>query len=238
MRSLLRAVFLLTLILCLTLAAIIGLSYRDPSQSRWAYLFANPDGSRCASPCLFGIDLEKMKFKEADHTFRKHWFFADSKLLGDYSSAIDGNKKVIYRAPSMEVSIEFFLSPEENPNPLTSSLVNTSLNNVFVQFYGDKPSISEMMQVIGRPDGIEIYSLEDGFFWCGSLYFIRNHIVYQVVVNNHYITTCFKPTERVDAIYLSIYKPSEYQFNPLWTGFAPFEHYFAIHQTILKDVFK
>lgn len=64
MWSLIRTIFILSLGLSLSLVAIIGLTYHD--TNRLTYLFTNPDGSPCETPCLFGIEPNAIAWKDLD----------------------------------------------------------------------------------------------------------------------------------------------------------------------------
>ena len=61
MRALIRSMFILIVVLSVLLMVIIGVTYRDTNH--FAYLFTNPDGSKCMTPCLMGSKESTYKFE-------------------------------------------------------------------------------------------------------------------------------------------------------------------------------
>lgn len=221
MRVLIRTISMLSLVLSVVLAAIIGLTYRD--TSRFTYLFLRPDGSKCQTPCLLGVDLEKMAFEEADQNIHNHPFFALSRLNTMFRYLDEYTGAATYENVTMaQVEINFYAG-----NLLADyGYVDKSYNEVAARFYKNAPTLSDLMLALGKPDGL--YMMSDGkTISCSPLYFIKGKILYTVFVNRNFVD-CFHPAQTIEVIYLNMYK-SSYDMLP-WIGFAPYQRYLAEYQ--------
>jgi len=115
-------------------------------------------------------------------------------------------------------------------------IANTD-KSIDIRFYNDMPTLAEIMQIVGKPNAVEITSSEDNSsFWCQTIYFIRDNIVYSFTIVNR--SECLNPNHKIDNMYLRVYKPVEYTENPTWIGFATLERYLEIYQNNLKETYK
>jgi hypothetical protein len=220
MRLLLRVILFLTFSLCLALAAIAGATQRD--SNHWAFLFRKPDGSQCETTCLLGVDLETMTFEEADLNIRNHPFLAFLKPDKIYKNKDRDSADARYGSneDAASVMVNFF---EDGP-----FFYNKADSEILILFHTDAPTVAEIIQILGRPSGVYIDSLEGEAYWCNSLYFARNGMVYQINVDNR-PAKCFSPSQKIMSISLTVYKPNPEELT--WIGFAPFERYFESYQT-------
>jgi hypothetical protein len=152
MRVLIRGVCIATLLLSVLLVVIIGTTYRD--TNRFAYLFTKPDGSKCATPCLFGADPATMTFGQIEGILSA-------------SPILKRSEQDTRRAPRWASSTEAVL--------LTSNRI--SEESYTVSFYtDDAPTLGELLLLLGAPEQVAIIRTMTGStnpqIVCGSLNFL------------------------------------------------------------------
>ena len=213
MRRLISIGLALALSLSVLLGEIIGATYRD--TNRFAYLFTKPDGTRCLSACLLGVELENMTFEEADLTLRSHPFYISSNLETTYRYADSYEGMATYENTKLaQLEINFYAQADE-------SHADNSFNTVAARFYTNAPTLSEIMLSLGQPSSVYM-STQETFLRCSLMNFVRGRFIYSVYLHpdSH---DCFSPNQRVEVIYLNIHKPSYDKWD--WLGFAPAGYY-------------
>lgn len=208
MLRLLRLVFVLTLVLVVGLVAIISLTYRN--TNRFAYLFTNPDGTRCETPCLFGADPINMRLEQVD----KIWLASPVLLLAR-------------RAESTAPAIAYW-SDHIHAGAGGSSEVHTS-----VYLTSDSLTLGELFVLFGKPQRIlfirrNLESEIPNQICDMSIFFIEGRMV---ELHPQKQANCMSPYQKVSGFSLKMPDPLYLKLSVLWGGFNTDDFY----ETMLKQ---
>jgi hypothetical protein len=203
MKALIRHVFILMLLLCVIMAAIIGATYRD--TNRFAYLFTNPDGSRCKRPCILGVTPGKhLLYVDANKILQSHPAVSFKTEPDELSLAQNG------KFSNMNASL--FI---HNDNEFTWSISMT--------IWDDSLSIGELLNYVGRPLNVELVKTPWGNPYSLKMNIgVADNMQYDVGIDM-YPDDLFGMSAKV--IWLTLHA-SPFEIKATWTGFATYDAYF------------
>jgi hypothetical protein len=205
MIRLIHFILVLALALSMLLAAIIGATYRN--NNRWELLFTNPDGSRCVTLCLFGIDPATMTFDQIDKMLSAYPLLKrlDQGQYGD----------VEWVVPARDIHINVIPVDEET--------------YVTVSFMADAPTLGELIVLTGKPDRMAItraVQRSTSSSTCGYIDFLLKGRLIDFSGDGEH--DCLKN------LFHKVTKINIYRFNPdfldeliPWQGFLSDEEYEA-----------
>jgi hypothetical protein len=199
MHTLIRNICILTSALSVLLAAIIGATYRD--TNRFTYLFTKPDGGKCETPCILGVELAKQTFEEADLLLSNH------PALRGAERKLEENSLIVYKTSIVQA----YLQKRQVRTSPTDSYVYTLLE---IKFVADIPSLSDIMVDVGKPIGYRDGG--DGLFACRLIELYMKTGTYALSTNEN--DTCLRINQRID--FAAVYSPeAERKLYYIWTGF-------------------
>lgn len=220
MVGLLRTVSFLILLLVVGLVAIIGLTYRN--TNRFASLFAQPDGTTCETPCLFGLDRTTLTFEQAEQAVA-----ALPALAHAERTETQHPHFVAYESSQLEVRIE------------QSDLSQTVILIVIFPLNAPTPSIGSLVTLLGKPERIALQRDVDGSPSAQrirtSTLILPNCAGINLLIRGQWIGLSSSSkgdclthwSRRVDSI--TIFLPDENKLNPTtaWHGFSTDSFYLA-----------
>jgi len=211
MIRLFRVVSLLMFILVAGLMAIIGLTYRN--TNRFAYLFTNPDGTRCESPCLFGADPFAMSVEQMD------------KMLS-LSPIVKHSSKV-----DALVEVRFIHEYEQVQVTLSQRTGAQAEFNLASDF----PTWSELLVLMGKPERIALntYMPVDKVYCVSILLLIQGRLV--ILFPQVETDVCMSPSQKIARIILSPTIPDYMKRYAVWQGFMPDAAYIEVLTQLARN---
>jgi hypothetical protein len=210
---LLRTIVTLSLLIAVLLAAIIGATYRD--TNRFAYLFTNPNGSRCETPCLLGIDLTTASFEDFDD-------FILHRSGVPFVKQIEIAGRIVYDTPDIEIAVESYaLNPELR--------LGEGIMSLTIKFKTSRPSVGELLLAFSKsPRNVSVSNRVNILQTCHYLNVGYSHSASFIEVASRGSLECILPNLEVANIKIL---PQIALSGVRWTGFIPFQQYLnAIEQ--------
>ncbi len=221
MKRLIRLIFALALGLSVLIAAIIGLTHQD--ANRFAYLFTRPDGSRCQSACLLGVEPLTMTFKQADAILQKH--------------------------PSLKQAHREFLDRTRTTLRYLTSDFYVLLNNVdghssmrivfYTERVGQSPRIvfPDLLILMGVPYGTYIQPSGYAYDDCAYFEFRYKNSTYHIATTAHTkgdTNICPGLNQAIKGISFDDSELPDSMKMTRWLGFAPYKYYADEFETLTK----
>jgi hypothetical protein len=216
MRSLLHMILFLMFSLCFALSAIVGATYRD--TNRFAYLFTKPDGSKCETSCLLGIDPTTTTYAEAEKLILNK-FGAKASKCRDCDPAM-----YIFETPALNISLGLDRKQKEGED------TPTKIQWVSVIFHEDSPEFHELMLLMRRPKRLRLagFVAPSGMGMWRMLQLSVASGFYELVTDED--TSDLRPHQKLMTITIvdtKIGEQPDERFDP-WLGFADNSYTFRL----------
>lgn len=219
MRSLLRAVVVLSLLTGGMLTAVIGLTYRD-TPSRFAWLFRNWDGSACQTPCLSGVEMTTLG--DAYKRLQTHpMFVIDSDAMSPAIRNLDPTTDGIYYWSSSKSPFQSYLIARSTPNTTNRQ----DIDLVSLSLEGNTPTLAELIMLLGRPRGIAIFWEDSAKTCIVFAHFVNREFVYSIRFECDPDIPYFGTAQRSTDILFTHANPFEMSKLLPWLGFASYNQY-------------